>query len=88
VGLYDRAIKILEQLVNVEGRREFAGDLAKVQTYRGLHLIDLGDPTGGKREARNAMIALRAEVNRTGRSDLKEALDSAANHLGKLGIAL
>ena len=28
VGLYDRAIEILERLVNVEGRRELANDLA------------------------------------------------------------
>jgi tetratricopeptide (TPR) repeat protein len=81
VGLYDRAIEIRERLVNVEGQRELAGDLATVKTYRGLALIELGDTEAGKQEAREAMAALRAEVNRTNRADLKASLDWIATRL-------
>ena len=83
VNLYDRAIKIFDRLVNVQGHNELLGDLAWVKADRGLALIQLGDTKAGKREARDAMTVLRAEVIRTGRADLKEALDSAAKHLGE-----
>ena len=82
MGLYGRAIKILEQLVNVDGQSELAGDLAKVKTYHGLMLIDLGDLHGGKREARNAMAVLSAEFNRTGRADLEEVNQLGCKALG------
>lgn len=83
VILLDRAIEIRERLVNVEGQNDIAGDLASVKAYRGLALILLGETEKGKREARNAMCALRAEVERTGRSDLKAALDWTAKQLGE-----
>ena len=35
VGLYDRAIEIRERLVNVEGRRELANDLATLYIEQG-----------------------------------------------------
>jgi len=83
VGLYDRAMEIFDRLVNVEGRSELAGDLAKMKAYRGLALIELGDTERGKREAREAMDVLRAEVNRTNRADLKASLDYVAKRLGE-----
>ena len=84
LALYDRAIGIRERLVNVEGRRELVGDLAWLKAYRGLALIRLGDRDRGKREAHEAITVLRAEVNRTGRADLKAVLDRAAKQLGEL----
>jgi len=81
VGLYDRAIEILDRLVNVEGRGELLGDLAWVKADRGLALIKLGDAKAGKREAREAMAVLGAEVNRTNRADLRGSLDWIAKRL-------
>ena len=66
------------------GRRELVGDLAWLKAYRGLALIRLGDRDRGKREAHEAITVLRAEVNRTGRADLKAVLDRAAKQLGEL----
>jgi serine/threonine protein kinase/lipopolysaccharide biosynthesis regulator YciM len=83
VGLYDRAIESLERLVNVENRRELAGDLAKVKALRGVALIKSGNTDVGKRDARNAMVVLRAEVKRTNRADLKGTLDWTAMELGE-----
>ena len=83
MGLYDRAIEILERLVNVEGQRELAGDLAWVKAYRGMTLVELGDTERGKREAREAMDVLRAEINRTNRADLKASLNYVAKRLGE-----
>src|SRR2546430_1566880 len=76
-------VEIRERLVNVEGRCEFAGDLARVKATRGMTLIELGDTERGKREAREAVAVLRAEVKRTGRADLKAMLEWTARHLGE-----
>ena len=83
LALLDRAIEIRERLVNAEGRNELVGDLAKAQAARGITLIELGDAERGKREARDAVAVLRAEVKRTGRADLKAMLDWAARHLSE-----
>jgi len=83
VSLFDQAIEIHERLVNAEGRSELAGDLAWIKASRGLALIRLGETEKGEREAHNAMSVLRAEVDRTGRVDLKAVLDLTARQLGE-----
>ena len=75
LALYNRAVKFMEQLVKVEGRSELGANLARVKAYRGLTMIRFGETEEGKRETRDAMSVLRAEVERTGRTDLKAALD-------------
>src|SRR6266481_8871622 len=86
VGVYDRAIEIRERLVNVEGRRELLGDLARVKADRGLALILSGDTLRGEREAREAINVLRAEVKRTKRAELEEVLDRTARCLVAMRI--
>ena len=46
VGLYDRAIEIRERLVNVEGRRELAKDLANALHEQGRPVKRLGRQPG------------------------------------------
>ena len=41
VGLYDRAIEILERLVNVEGRRELANDIASLYQNKAIAVKNL-----------------------------------------------
>ena len=43
LALYDRAIEILERLVNVEGRRELANDLAGLYMNKAVAVEALGD---------------------------------------------
>jgi hypothetical protein len=74
VALYDQAIAIREQLVNQEGRRELAGDLARLKAYRGDSLITLGEKENGLRDMRSARGILDAEIARTSRTDLKQVL--------------
>ena len=83
VTLYDQAIVIWERLVNQEGRRELVGDLARSMGCRAVVLLQLGETDRGKREARAAMAILRAEIERTGRTDLKSALSWIAGQVGE-----
>jgi len=83
VDLYDRVIEIRERLVNHEGRHELTGDLAWARAYRGLALIQLGETQVGEQEARDAVVVLRAEVNRTKRADLKAVVDGIKHFLGE-----
>ncbi len=83
VALYDRAIEIRERLVNQEGRRELGGDLARTMGYRAVVFLHLGETDRGKREARASMATLHAEIERTGRADLKSALAWIAGQVGE-----
>ena len=83
VVFYDRAIEIRERLVKIEGRQELAGDLAWVKAYHGRALVALGDAERGKQEIREAMVVLRAEVNRTESAALKRVLDWSEKQLGQ-----
>ncbi len=74
ITLCDCAIEIRERLVNQEGRREFVGDLAKAKGFRAVFLILSGETKRGRHEAQIIMDTLRAEIKRTGRADLQEAL--------------
>jgi hypothetical protein len=75
VGFFDRAIEIRERLVDQEGRRELAGDLAWAKAYWAGTLIDLGEVANVVKEGHEAAEVLRAEVARTGRADLQQALN-------------
>ena len=86
VIFYDQAIGIWERLVNIGGRRELAGDLARAKAFHGVCLIFLDKKDRGQKEAREAMVALSAEIKRTGRSDLKAALDWVAKQIGEKGV--
>ena len=54
-----------------------------MKAYRGVSLVSLGEVTRGEREAREAIAMLRAEINRTGRADLKTVLDWTASQIAE-----
>jgi len=84
VALYDRAIAILEPLVEQDGRRELKGNLAKALAYRARTQLWLGEIGLARADARRAVPDLRAEAARTGRADLQTALDWAIKNLKAL----
>ena len=74
--LYDRAIEILDRMVNVEGRRELAKDLASVYVNKGIAL----KTTGNNREAVELFDQAIAIGERMGRqSGGSEGLTNLAN---------
>jgi hypothetical protein len=84
VTLYDQAIAIRDRLVNQEGRRELQGDLAGVQLCRAELLLEAGNRAQAQREARAAVLVLKAEIARTNRADLKSVLDWATSNLREI----
>ena len=80
---YDRVIEIHDRLVNMEGRHELVGDLASAKTQRGLLMIAMGNSELGKQEVHDAVAVLREEIKRTGRADLKKALEDVTEKLGE-----
>jgi tetratricopeptide (TPR) repeat protein len=74
VGLYDRAIEILERLVNQEGRRELANDLATVYMNKAVALGALGDHRGAVGLYDRAIEIRERLVNQEGRRELASLL--------------
>lgn len=74
VKSYERAMAVLTALVQ-QGRSDLRGDLARPRAYRAELLILLGRHAEGCAEARAAVAVLAEEVDRTGRNDLRDALD-------------
>ena len=81
IPLYDRAIEIREQLVNIEGRSDLIGDLAWTKASRGLALLRMGNIIEGNRTVSKALAVLNAEAVRTKRLDLKAAFDTITKQL-------
>ena len=73
VELYDRAIKIRERLVNQEGRRELANDLAATYTSKAHAVGDIGDNRAMELCDRAIKIRERL-VNQEGRRELADDL--------------
>ena len=81
VGLYDRAIEILERLVNVEGRRELANDLATLYMNKANAVMNLGDNRAAVGLYDRAIEILERLVNVEGRREL--ANDLATLYMNK-----
>ena len=74
MGLYDRAIEILERLVNVEGRRELANDLARLYMNKAIAVKNLGDNRAAVALYDRAIEILERLVNVEGRRELANDL--------------
>ncbi|MBK8813042.1 MAG: tetratricopeptide repeat protein [Acidobacteria bacterium] len=85
VAEYDKAIAILEDLVNVQGRRELANDLASAFINKGVSLGSLGRLDEAVAEYDKAIAILEDLVNVQGRREL--ANDLAIAFINK-GVSL
>jgi tetratricopeptide (TPR) repeat protein len=74
LALYDRAIDILERLVNIEGRRELAKDLAGVYVNKAVAVRALGDHRAAVGLYDRAIEILERVVNVEGRRELADDL--------------
>jgi hypothetical protein len=74
---YDASVHLLEELVKSEGWRELRGDLAWASARHAGLLLRMGLRGKGCQEALQAMSILQSEVTRTGRADLRQALEFA-----------
>ena len=78
VGLYDRAIEIRERLVNVEGRRELANDLATLYGNKAdCGCTNLGDNRAAVGLYDRAIEIRERLVNVEGRRELANDLASS-----------
>ena len=84
MDLYDKVIEILERLVNQEGRRELAGDLARMRLFWAVAAKSTGRRNEAQRVAREVVETLEAEVSRTGRADLQGVVNWARKYQGEL----
>jgi len=89
VGLYDRAIAIRRRLIECEGRRELAGNLANCYMNKANALSLLGDNRGALTFYDRAIEIRQELVDRAGRQDLTFELAmcymNKANALSTLG---
>ena len=74
LGLYDRAIEILERLVNVEGRRELADGLASIYSSKAVTFSNLGDKRAAVGLYDRAIEIRERLVNVEGRRELANGL--------------
>jgi tetratricopeptide (TPR) repeat protein len=88
VVVFDLVIEIREGLMKIDGERDLVGDIASAKGHRAIALFNLGQRTTGLREAREALAVLRAEVARTGRTDLQSLLKWLPNVLSEVDSAL
>jgi tetratricopeptide (TPR) repeat protein len=77
-----RAAEAWEKLI-AGGHTQRGADLAYAQGTYALLALKCGDTTGAAQFARQAIPALRAEVARTGRADLRQLLDALTTHFGR-----
>jgi TPR repeat protein len=77
VALYDRAIDIWGRLVNGEGRRELANDLAAAYMNKASEVSDLGDNHGAVLLYDQAIAIRERLVNQEGRHELVDELAMA-----------
>jgi serine/threonine protein kinase len=78
---YDQAIAIRERLVNQEGHRELANNLAMAYHNKASSLNDLGDHSGAVVIFDQAIVILEQLVKREGRHDLVD--DLASTYMNK-----
>ena len=86
MALYDRAIAIREHLVEREGRRELANNLAAACMNKATAIQALGDRPGAVALYDRAIALLEHLVSREGRCEL--ANDLAGACMGKANCAL
>ncbi len=77
VALFDKAFAIYQRLVYEDGRRESVVDLAWVKVGRATAFFALGKRAKARTDAGEAMAMLKAEIARTGRTDLQRDLKLA-----------
>jgi serine/threonine protein kinase len=75
VTAYDQSIDVYQGLVEREERRELLGDWAHVRLLRAHALSRLGNNGMARREVLEAVSVLNAEIDRTGRADLRQVLN-------------
>ena len=78
ITMFEKAIAIQEPLVKTHGLDDILGDLARSKGYHGLMLLNYGEVEQVEQamaEIEFGMTTLQDEVSRTGRVDLKDALD-------------
>jgi WD40 repeat protein/serine/threonine protein kinase len=75
VDLYDRPIKILERLVNVEGRRELSNILASIYADKAIAFMKLGDNPAALASYDRAIEIFKRLVNIEGRREFAEELE-------------
>jgi len=81
LALMGQCVATYRRLVDSDLRHDLLGDLAEAQTIQARMLKDTGDATGALGLTRSAIATLESEVRRTGRADLKRALDRARRDL-------
>ena len=88
MALYDQAIAILERLVNQEGRRELANNLAAVYTNKASAVSALGDHRGAVALYDQAIAIRERLVNQEGRRELVGDLARLKAYRGETLITL
>jgi hypothetical protein len=72
VALYDQSIAILRRLVEQEGRSDLSGDMMASELYRAVALQGMSPLSiADCRRAQAAFTWVRAESERTGRTDMQ-----------------
>ena len=87
VALYEQAIEIRERLVNQEGRRELAGDLAWVQLCWANDAWKIGRQAEAAKIAKQTIRTLESEIQRNRPRSLTGVLDWARRETGGSAIA-
>ena len=86
LALYDRALEILERLVNIEGRRELTNDLAGVYMNKAVAVVGMGDNRAAVVLYDRALEIRERLVNVEGQREL--ANDLAASYMNKANAVL